>query len=652
MKRFVPFVALLALVALVGCSGNSPSAKPVPTVVPSDWAITSLDVSDSSPFVGTVILVEATVTKNGSPAPDGTTVTFEATGGDFLPGGGTRTSVASSGGTASIDFGASVAGSYGISALVSGASRSVTVTYHDRAVTDKLQLFGVNPSRGSYGGGEEVVITGKGILAPVEAFFDLPGREYQAIVIGVEESNPPSAEGSVTVIAPTFSGADNTKEQVADVRVIAGVGVGDPQTDTLPQSYLLLPSLGPLIFGVSPSSGRSSGGEEVSVLGQGFGSVATDLVVSFVGPDEVPKVATVLAVTPDGTSIQVITPRFSTLPLPDNVLYDVQVLTVDSGTRLDDAFVVLADEPQPVITSIAPIEGPLDGGTSVTIFGGGFQTPAQVWFGTRTADISEVLANRITCTTPDYSGVGDVPPVTVDVKVINLDTGKNATLGGAFTFGDELSITGNTPTEGQLGTLVDIFGTGFISPLQVFWVANGRQMDFLGANENQVRVRVPEDWPTTCDGEESGAFRVLLLGTAQEVEGGNFTLLGNRPRVLSVSPVILSAVNHDPGDLNPDSITISGQNFTADVVVQLGGYMVPSGNVSVVSRTAIAVSNLPNTSTLGIVFDTTTSGCPAGQVRDINPIAVDVTVTNFPGSCDATLANAFTVEPFPDCYTP
>ena len=81
MKRFIPYIALLALVAMVGCSADSPRAKPAPTVVPEAWNVSSLDASNTAPFVGTVILVEATVTLDGSPAPDDTTITFEASGG-------------------------------------------------------------------------------------------------------------------------------------------------------------------------------------------------------------------------------------------------------------------------------------------------------------------------------------------------------------------------------------------------------------------------------------------------------------------------------------------------------------------------------------------------------------------------------------------
>jgi hypothetical protein len=374
MKRFIPYIALLALVAMVGCSADSPRAKPAPTVVPEAWSISSLTASNTAPFVGTVILVDAAATLNGSPAPDDTVINFEASGGAF-GSGTTAASVLSDGGTASVAFFAEVAGTYVIRARVSGASRELPVEYKDRATTDALQLTSVNPRRGSYAGGDQVVITGKGIQSPVDVFFDLDGFPYQAIIVGVTDSVPLSADGTVTVITPAFTGTDTGIQQTADVRVNTNAGTGSQETDTLPDAFVLLPGGGPLIFGVQPSSGRSSGGEVVNVLGQGFGSVASDLSVSFADTAGVVKIGAVMAVSPDGTQIQVETPRFSTIPLEADEPQDVTVATVDGVTSLEDAFIVLADEPTPAIASISPIAGPLDGGTLVTIFGSGFQVP-------------------------------------------------------------------------------------------------------------------------------------------------------------------------------------------------------------------------------------------------------------------------------------
>ncbi|MDH3813582.1 MAG: IPT/TIG domain-containing protein, partial [Acidobacteriota bacterium] len=572
MKRFIPYIALLALVAMVGCSADSPRAKPAPTVVPEAWNVSSLDASNTAPFVGTVILVEATVTLDGSPAPDDTTITFEASGGAF--GNGTTTaSVLTEGGTASVAFLSETEGTYTIRARIRSASREVAVQYQDRASTDALQLTGVDPRRGSYGGGDQVVVSGKGIQTPVDVFFDLDGFAYQAIIVGVTPSDPLSADGTITVITPAFTGTNTGVQQTADVRVNTNAGTGSQETDTLPDAFVLLPGGGPQIYGMSPSSGRSSGGEVVNVLGQGFGSVASDLSVSFADPSGLVKLGTVMAVSPDGTQIQVETPRFSTIPLEVDQPQDVTVATLDGVISLEDAFIVLADEPTPLIASVSPIAGPLDGGTLVTIFGSGFQVPVQVKFGNLTAldvnvfnDTTPADNDRITCTTPDYSQQGQVPPVAVSVQVTNVTSGKSASY-ESFTYGDALYITGNSPTEGGLGDLVIIYGSGFEDPLQVFLAGN--QMEVVSVSGTELVVKIPDDLGTQC-GSTSGSFRVVLLESGLETQGGNFTIAGNTPTVLSVSPIILQEDGSIPSNLVPDAITIIGQLFSGEVLVSVG----------------------------------------------------------------------------------
>ena len=129
--------------------------------------------------------------------------------------------------------------------------------------------------------------------------------------------------------------------------------------------------------------------------------------------------------------------------------------TVDGGITLEDAFIVLADNPQPNITSISPTAGPLEGGTLVTIFGNGFQAPMQVFFGDLTAtdvnifdDTTPANQDRITCVSPNYSQQNDTPPVAVNVRVVATNTGSESSY-SSFTYGDNLYISGNSPQEGE-----------------------------------------------------------------------------------------------------------------------------------------------------------------------------------------------------------
>jgi hypothetical protein len=650
MKRFYPYLVLLTIVALVGCAGDSSRPRSVPTVAPDAWNIAALEASSSGPFVNTVILIEATVTRNGSPAPDGTVVTFEATAGAFSSGV-LEANVLTEGGSASVAYVATEAGDYPIRARVQDVSRTITVSYRDRATTDELQIFGISPRRGSYQGGEEVSITGKGILAPVEVFFDLEGSSYQAIVAAIVESDPPGEEGSVTVITPAFTGANSSVQQAADVRVIANAGTGAEDTDTLPEAFVLVPGGGPIIYGLSPASGRSSGGEVVNVLGQGFGTVASDISVSFTDDEGAVRLATVLSVAPDGSQIQVETPLFSTIPLTEDRPQDVSVATLDGGTSLEDAFIVLADNPVPNITSISPTAGPLDGGTQVTIFGNGFQVPMQVFFGSLEAtdvnvfdDTTPANQDRITCISPDYSQQGATPPVAVQVTVRNSNSGNQDTF-SSFTYGDPLYITGNTPAEGRAGDLVIIYGSGFEDPLQVhFPPGSGQQLEVVSVSGTELVIRIPDELGTAC-ADTAGAFEVILLESNQRTQGGNFTIRGNSPLVTSVDPIIFQETA--VGNLDPESMTINGLYFSEASQVVIGNLSVLSTNVTVESENSIDV-DLAGVDVSDIVFEfnqgpcTTPLGDP-GQQNVATP--VDVSVVSFPGACADRLVGAIVIEP-------
>ncbi len=168
MKSFISCLILCSLVVLAGCSGDSSSpSSPTPPPGGDVWLITALTPSDSSPLVGTTILITATVTLNGAAAPDGTGVEFTANGGEFT-NGGTSATVLTSDGQATISFSAYNAGPYAVEARVKTVRRQTQIAYRNADVTGAFQMWSINPAEGSYFGGETVVITGKGISPPVD----------------------------------------------------------------------------------------------------------------------------------------------------------------------------------------------------------------------------------------------------------------------------------------------------------------------------------------------------------------------------------------------------------------------------------------------------------------------------------------------------
>ncbi|PWB76199.1 MAG: hypothetical protein C3F15_05635, partial [Holophagae bacterium] len=253
MKKLIYTIALFGLVVMTACSGDSPSSQPVPTVVPDEWAISSLAVSDPTPDIGATILVDAHVQKNGVDAPNGTSVEFLASGGQFV-NGTTEATVSTVSGHAAVQFVAEASGNYLIQARVRAVTRQVTVTYRDPDTDEELVIdLPLVPNIGSFDGGETVFLRGSGVRSPVEVTFDVQGVLFPAAIVEILESDPLSAPGQIEVTTPLIAGIDRTVDQVADVIVKRGVGTASEQMITLHNAFTFLagvePPTAPVIYG-------------------------------------------------------------------------------------------------------------------------------------------------------------------------------------------------------------------------------------------------------------------------------------------------------------------------------------------------------------------------------------------------------------------
>ncbi|MFY1827622.1 IPT/TIG domain-containing protein, partial [Myxococcus fulvus] len=112
---------------------------------------------------------------------------------------------------------------------------------------------------------------------------------------------------------------------------------------------------------------------------------------------------------------------------------------------------------QVVVDTISPREGPVAGGTLVTLKGRGFETGLEVRIGGVPADIQSSSANEVTVRTPASSVDGAVA-----LEVRNL-SGTSLTRAGAFIYTRPLSLVSITPGRGPSsgGTKVVLEGTGF-----------------------------------------------------------------------------------------------------------------------------------------------------------------------------------------------
>lgn len=145
---------------------------------------------------------------------------------------------------------------------------------------------------------------------------------------------------------------------------------------------------------------------------------------------------------------------------------------------------------QPTIESIDPAEGPVEGGTVVTVIGTQFQDGATVTFGVSPATQVAVGAGgtSLTCVTPPRPGGK------TNVTVTNPDGGE-ATLDLGFNFlavNPAPVVTKVDPATGPVtgGNTVKITGSNFLPSPQVYF-GQATALDVFFVNSSEVQVKAP-----------------------------------------------------------------------------------------------------------------------------------------------------------------
>src|SRR5712692_6340485 len=254
----------------------------------------------------------------------------------------------------------------------------------------------------------------------------------------------------------------------------------------------------------------------------------------------------------------------------------------------------------PTVTGVAPNNGPVAGGTAVTITGTNFAAGATVTFGgTAATNVVVVSGTQITATTP----AGSAGAVTVTVTV----NGQPGSLPNGFTYVVPATVSSVSPNSGSTagGTAVTITGTNF---------AAGATVTFGGTATTSVVVVSGTQITATTPAGSAGAVTVTVTVNGQP---------GSLPNGFTyVVPATVSSVSPNSGSTaGGTAVTITGTNFAAGATVTFGGTAATS--VVVVSGTQITA---------------TTPAHAAG--------AVTVTVTN-PGVPGGSLASGFTYAVVP-----
>ncbi len=397
------------------------------------------------------------------------------------------------------------------------------------------------------------------------------------------------------------------------------------------------PSTAPTISSVNPATGLPTGNQSIVITGTNFRSPVR--VLFDPGNGQAAKEAFSTSVTP--TSITVISPAFD-LGVSQQLVVSITVI-VEAGAPTEQrvtkaaAFTYTAPVLTPVFRALSPTSGPIDGGTRVTITGDAFEAPLQVFFGSAQAQVLSVTFHSIDVmsptardTNPNGSGVVTGP---VDIKIVDVNSGKSVVAPSAFRYVNKAQITAITPDQGPFtgGTRFTIDGSGFVAPVTVY-------LDGIAASVIKVTAT-----------EITGISNGIALSSCAD----------------STGPIVVT--NVDNGDAATAPVPWIYRVFKPVIVSVLPGSVVAGGNVSVrvanaagfpritlgpPASTDVSITsqtdNGDGTTTFLVVVPTTitlsTQTC-AGSVTAQQPTALDVTYTSQGTGCSSTLTKGLFVSP-------
>ena len=230
---------------------------------------------------------------------------------------------------------------------------------------------------------------------------------------------------ATSVVATATSITAKTPAGTAGAKDVVVTTAGGVVTKTGAFTYVALPT----IASVSPTSGPLTAGTSITIAGTNFITGATV---------KVGGVAATSVVVVSSTSITAVT------PVGTAGAKDVAVTTVGGVATKTTAFTYVA---LPTITTVAPISGPVAGGTTITITGTNLIGASSVKVGGVAATILTNTATVITAKTP--AGTAGLKSMTVTTA------GGTATKANSFTYvasftSDETDSNNNTNDGGSV----------------------------------------------------------------------------------------------------------------------------------------------------------------------------------------------------------
>ena len=455
----------------------------------------------------------------------------------------------------------------------------------------------------------------------------------------------------------------------------------------------------PVITSVSPATGSTNGGTQVTITGSGL-ALAT--AVQFGYNYTSPNLGTITSDT-DGQIVATSPATFEGMA----GTVDVTVTTPfgTSTTSPANQFTYVAP---PSITSLDTTSGSVYGGTLVTISGRGLAAATEVDFGSNPATIISNTDGQIIVLSPEATGDSPGP---VDVTVTNA-YGTGELYPSQFTYGLPPAVTSISPASGPAagGTSVVISGDNLTNVIAVDF--GGVASPTFSANADGTITAVsPPDAPSTVDitvvtyggpspttladqftyfpppivasvsptaGPTGGGTTLTIsgigLGGATSVDftdsqGDDYqgtiqNESGNSLVVTSPNYGVATTVDITVTTASGTSATSSADQFNYVVVptvssisptagLRAGGDTVEIYGANLAGATSVAFGSAPARFTINVNYGYPYYGNPAGDwITAISPPGsdgtVDVTVATDGASSPTSAANQFTyLQPVP-----
>ena len=433
-------------------------------------------------------------------------------------------------------------------------TRSLRSTLDRFTYTTGATITNVFPNNGPSAGNTSVLLTGNQLLTCASPI------RFGGVTFTATNCETVSTSATVNVIrVRTPAHSPGTVDVVQD---------GAPPTRPTAETKYTYTG-GPQITSITPAFGPDSGGTIVTIVGTGF--AGGTLAVSFGGVVVPPadfsqplgfSDTRIIAKAPPGAGTQQITVSITIPPLGTFVSPYTTAANFTYTTG-------------PIIHTISPNNGPVTGGTVVTINGTGFLGGATVKFGANlSANVLVDSSTSIRAVAPAGAGNVDIVVTVNGVPSPNTAadnfsyTGPTITLvtpnGGPIAGGNQIAVKGLNFTSGMTVK----FGSVVVAPDKVIFVS-----------QNEITVTVP------------------VSATAQSVDIRVTTISGESPIVFEdlytyTNGPIVDAVNPNSGPTTGGTIVIiTGKNFTAGLTVSFGGANVENLNVN--SATQITVLTPP-----------------------------------------------------------